>query len=503
MDCADTEGGKEISGLSSGDLHGRYSWFSSLLSKEILVPLLHIYHRTRQILLCLHFRNSLLCKTCSSAPTHDDISQSLCSSLRCLVETFLCFASVDVSAIFQTQEQKVNYGDTVLSGMLDIIDANVAKIPVASDCTLPGREYLDYFHTLFYLRDDGRFATQEFSQCCGVLMRIFGNFKISLVSSFPSFRRAVSSLSGIVHSVSKLVLLLCSGNCAVGSSDFVGLRSRYAQLVAASDTDCILTDPLVEILVHCIDVWGLILGDSVLSTTATSLSKTDESLAFQLRVALSVVCGEMFDHAYQCMIVVIIQDTLKSNEEEIDVENEEISERSVYDVLRGLGNIGRLSLHRALRTVSGSLDQSVRHFDHMFSQQLATGSSVDETCFREEIVRQQEVQRLSAIFMTCLLIESENCNAMSRSSEIPLIPALVLDSIIDQRSGGGSDVEAQIIESVSLLLKTIQQQCRFHQLYSQPTSGGSYSVSQILFLDTASSELVTQELLCFLREFIR
>jgi hypothetical protein len=527
-------GGSGGSGSAAATPNSSYSWLPLLLSTDMLGALFQLHRRLRSVLLAMHFpapASSLSVVAGGGgggAVPPKDLSESLCAALQSVSQMLLGFASVDAGVVFPTGDHKAGFAEALLAGALDFLEASVGEILVAGQRPPTPGEGLLPFSLLFFMKDDGEYALQEFSHCADLLMRIFGNFKLSLVSSLPSFERAMASLARVTGSAAGLLLRFSGPDCGAGAygPGMTALSARYAQLVDMSDADSLLASPLIVVVMRCVDVWSLLLGDSVLAGAALSLSEGEGAVAARLRTGLRALCGPMFEQLFQCVVVSVIQDTLRAEEEELDVEGEEIIERALLELVRGVADVGRLALASALQHVCAALEASVRRLEDMMLH-MGSGSGSDaaltEPALRAEVTRQLEVQRLSAEFLSCLLIEADagrdrgystgaGAGGGGSSSEIPLIPGAVLDASSGAAGGGGGGGGGEggglvelIIRAVGLVLQTLQQQCRFHQTYAESASlspSAALTAQQSVFLDAAVSHLVAQEILFFLRDYI-
>lgn len=170
-----------------------------------------------------------------------------------------------------------------------------------------------------------------------------------------------------------------------------------------------------------------------------------------------------------------------------------------------------MSIVLALGSVASYFKESIHRLEEFFNMVSQTLHCTDIKQLKTENIKSLEVQRLSVEFISCLIIDSENMRARNnatgggfKSSEIPLIPNVVLDNASGTEasstsSRGSEELELMIVGILNLVLQNLQQQCRFHQLY---VDSGRLSASQVSFLDSAVSHVVAQELLLFLREFV-
>jgi hypothetical protein len=96
----------------------------------------------------------------------------------------------------------------------------------------------------------------------------------------------------------------------------------------ASDSDeSLIEGPLGSMLSQCLDVWTIVLSDPLLAGSSAALSEEEVWLATRLRGGFRDLCGQMFRALFDSLVAVAIQDTLRGQDEEVDVENDEIAER--------------------------------------------------------------------------------------------------------------------------------------------------------------------------------
>lgn len=506
MDSVDVDGrtavgigGKGFSAGSSGRQAAEpcRSWLPLFLSHDMVTAVFQLHHRIRNVLLAIHFPTAalrIIAGTLALSPT--GITRTLCTCLGSIGGMLLSLASVDAGMAFTTYDQKIKFVDALLSSALGYLEASVSPSPAGNS---PHSDHM--FSLLFFMNDDGEYSLQEFAHGSDLIMRIIGNFKLFVVSGLPSFERAIGFLSRLVREATRLALLCCSEN-APDDEYFAKIRVRYAHLVEVSDSP--LGGPLVDVLLSCLDVWGMVLGDSMLQRPVLALPEGEAAAATRLRNGFRELCGQMFTELYQCVVSVIILDTLKSEDEELDMESEEIFERNVSSLISGVSDIGRMSAFSALQHISSCLGSSIQQLDNMYSQ-LTAGSEVGERVLRVEVTKALEIQRLSVEFLSCLLIESGGGSrldrvASGRSTEIPLISSTVLDSF-NRSLGTGGEVDQLVVQVVSLALQALQQQCRFHTASSDPASRASLMPQQNLFFDAAGSAIVVQGVLYFLADY--
>lgn len=479
-----------------------FSWLPHFLSKDTVSILFQLHHRMRSVLIAFHFRPSLISVVASSmiqAPSLKASCGSLSACLGSVAGMLLAFASIDIAAIFPSRHKRVCYAEILLSEAIAYIQANVSSLAAI------GGGSGELFGLLLHMHDDGEYAVQEFTHGADLIMRIVGNFKLSLLTSLPSFEKVINAFSEISNTTSSMLLLLTDSNDRGNDPAVTYLRTRYKHLSEVSES--FLGGPLMEVLTSCLDGWGLIIGDPMLCGPTPSIVEEEMAAAARVRCGLQEICGPMFHQMYRCTISVIIQDTLKSENEELDVENDGIFETSVLNLVRGVSDVGRMSVFSALCNVSACIQQSTTRLDAVF-EQLAVNSVVDEKALRMEVISQLEIQRLSAEFLSCLLVQSESdyrkegtLGDIVSCSEPPLIPSSVLDCC----SGSAEmpdRLETHIMASVELILQNLKQQCRFHQEASDIARLTKCSGSQKKFYESAISPLVVQGLLKFLKLFI-
>lgn len=134
-----------------------------------------------------------------------------------------------------------------------------------------------------------------------------GNFKLSLISNLPNFDRIVAVLSQLTSYVN-IDIIKCTST-------------------APDSSESIMDGPLGAMLSQCLDAWSIVLSDPLLAGSSAALSEEEVWLASRLRGGFRDLCGQMFRALFDSLIAVAVQDTLRDQDEEVDVENDEIAER--------------------------------------------------------------------------------------------------------------------------------------------------------------------------------
>jgi hypothetical protein len=141
------------------------------------------------------------------------------------------------------------------------------------------------------------------------LNRMIGNFKLPLLCNVPSFEPMIAALRRLAEVVSGVV------------------TRESATPVSSLTGDAAINGPLGSMMAQTLDVWCALVADPLVSGTSSPLSEEEVWLARRLQAGFRPICGDVFQGFCTGLILAVIQDTLQSQDEELDVENDEIAER--------------------------------------------------------------------------------------------------------------------------------------------------------------------------------
>jgi hypothetical protein len=110
-------------------------------------------------------------------------------------------------------------------------------------------------------------------------------------------------------------------------TSYVNIDVMKRTAMAPDSDESLMDGALGAMLSQCLDVWSIVLSDSLLAGSSASLSEEEVWLATRLRGGFRDLCGQMFQALFDSLVAVAIQDTLRDQNEEVDVENDEIAER--------------------------------------------------------------------------------------------------------------------------------------------------------------------------------
>ncbi len=156
-----------------------------------------------------------------------------------------------------------------------------------------------------------------------------------------------------------------------------------------------------------------------------------------------------------------------------------------------------------MQIVTSSLEKSLGSLNSLQSHVLS-GNDFVESTLNAEIIRQLEIQRMCCEFIESLLIDTgdtkSNSYNFSKSSEIPLIPKIILEGCMGHASS--SELQKFILISVSFELRNLEQQGNFHQMY-RSTKVGQFATKVLSTLETCVSPIVIERILLFINDFMR
>lgn len=260
-------------------------------------------------------------------------------------------------------------------------------------------------------------------ECLGVSMavlRLVGNFKLATMSRMKSFEEMVLALARCCHSLSGAM-----ASAAESRYRSVLSRSSSSHPLLVEAEGGLLESRWGDVLTLLLEAWGLVLDDPLLLGLYGQLSSMQteggQAVSAGLRTALGNIAAQVFSSLLECVVNVELSDTLCDEQDDSDdgdllQEHEDIGSRNREDLLHAIGTVGRACVGSALGLVLARLIPACDALQAGTAAALAT-------------TEQLETVRVCTVLASHLCMDSFTSAAASESSELPMMPPRVVDSL--------------------------------------------------------------------------
>jgi len=313
-----------------------------------------------------------------------NLMQNLLKVLSDLRSLMITMASLS-GKIFDDDSEKVSYGDCIVNRTVPLLDKALQLNPGSDD----------------------ELRAKECEQFSSILVRLIGNFRLSVIFTMSSFE----------------MLMLALGRTAFG------LSKEMSQIVIKTGTG---TDEFLDgwrgNTVNCLlDAWCMILDDPLMLQFPEMDLQQNFTFSYNiqdhLKMGLRNMASDVFKQLADSVINMTLSDTFSSLEEEEDEDNEAIGSRTMDDILSSICTIGRSNFLISMTYIHELTKKSLEDCKVI----LSSNSFVNNNACLKEL----EILRICTLFSCHLLDDMYKDDIVTSGSEAPVIPLFVMDCCFD------------------------------------------------------------------------
>lgn len=369
-------------------------------------------------------------------PSDNNLINNLFKVLSDLRSLMITMASIS-GKIFDNDNEKILYGDCIVNRTIPLLDKALE--------TNQG--------------SDNELRSKECEQFSSLLVRLIGNFRLSVIFTMSSFE----------------ILMLSLGRTAFG------LSKEMSQVVlkTGTGTDEFLDGWRGNTVNFLLDAWCMILDDPLMLQYPEMDLQHNFTFSYNiqdhLKVCLRNMASDVFKQLADSVISMTLSDTFASLEEEEDEDNEAISSRTMDDILSSICTIGRSNFLISMTYIHQLTKKSLEDCKVILSNNSFANTNA---CLKE-----LEILRICTLFSCHLMDDMYKDDIMTSGSEAPVIPLFVMDCCIDNPSS------TQIFnEHINIMCQVLQM-----EIHLLPSKGSN---THPLF-----SPFLIQNLMNFFRQY--
>jgi hypothetical protein len=348
-------------------------------------------------------------------------------------------AVVNPSSQQQQHSEKIEYGNLILSLSYQLAQPYLSRNSLS----------LLTFDAVDYLEGDIRY--QELSFFISLFHHFIANYSFSLCLTMSYFQHFLSFLTSIALEISKELSLLTN------DMTVMLLRSNYQDITTSAggggghpslvsspggngsggngDNNNIFQTWRFDLLYNIFDIFIIIHDEFILSFNSASTSSSSSNAVASLKSYLMEVSKELFPLIFEIIIVIFVNDSLLSIDEEEQEDEERIISRNLDTFFIGLSSLGRFSIFHSLSFLGQYLSSIFHDFQNVAKIYTPAGGQVaiDHSIEMKTLFCLEKI-RLCILILSFLLIDNFSLgNTLSSSSS-----AAGDDKPGSGGSGGGS-----------------------------------------------------------------
>jgi len=446
-------------------------WSPLLLQTSFIDSICDVYMRTRNLL-----GHTIASSSSSSSSNNGTTSPrshqgSIDEMLACLMELRMLLVSMSSIAgqIFENDAERLALGTCVMRHVVPMLDSAV--------------------DTKWDTAIVGDFRAQECENLGTVLLRLLGNFRLSLCCQMSCFDQMMMSLGRTTFELSKELALLAEAQLGriynPNASTSTSPQSDDSLWLAGEPG--LLEGWRGDAVMLFLDVWCMVLDDPLMlhsafvdSGVAFSNGSTNAQVSTALKLGLRGMAAEVFKQLFESILRITICEALAEPEEEEEGEEEAIQVRNMDDMLGAMCTVGRTNFAVSLDYMRQAIAMYLLEAEKTISTPGTPGGGQTAAASRD-ILRILERVRIAVVFTAPHCDDTVRAHADDSSSETRLIPSFVLDSCLHAP------------ETTQILRDSVLQMTRILQLQLHVASS---SPSHPMF-----SPLVLQILMRFFSEY--
>ena len=329
---------------------------------------------------------------------------------NCLLELRNLFLALSLMTgdIFSSPDEKLSFGNALLSHAYQVAQPFLYRNQLSLltfDATDYAEGHVRYDELLFFLQLISHFFNNYLLQTCMTM------------TSFPVFLDFISSIA--IEICKELSLLTNDMTVKL-------VRSNYQDVTSSSYESNILQTWRFDLLFQVLEIFIMIHDDFLLSSSvsfpalnapppenaiAMLQQKSMEKLLItsSLKHFLFNFSKEVFPELFEIMMVIFVNDSLSSAEEEENEDEERINSRNLDTFFMGLSSLGRFAVFNSLQFLGGYLSNTFTDYQgisKLFDQASSSSSSPIDHSLEMKTLFCLEKIRLCILILSFLLIDN-------------------------------------------------------------------------------------------------
>lgn len=328
---------------------------------------------------------------------------------------------------FENDDEKMSYASFLIIKTCPLLNTSINTSNVTNTSK-----------TLF---DDIR--SKECEQFSTLLLRLLGNFDFRILSQMQCFESMLVVLGNATFVLSREMAEIAQMQLSTANS----CKSEY--------DDVLFDGWRANVNTLLLDGWSLMLSDHAMLQNSVILGNALQAemvtISSTCKHGVHAVAGQIFKQLFECVLLATICESLLSNSEEEDEDNEAISGSNMNDIVAAVSTIGRTNYVDSINFICVYIENSIAKCKQLLS------------CFdSNECIRQLEILRVGVLFVTHILDDNfaadgnKSSTDSNKSSEIPIIPTFILDGCMMVSAEASAAVFTRLI---ALLSEVIELQC--------------------------------------------
>ena len=334
--------------------------------------------------------------------------------LRCLMELRMLLVAMSSigGQVFENDAERMSYGSCIMRQAVPLLDGAI--------------------ETKWDPAVVGDFRAQECENLGTVLLRLLGNFRLSLCCQMPCFDAMMMTLGKTTFELSKELAVLAEQQLSRIHNPGAEVSTSSASWVEGEPAG-LLEGWRGDAVVLFLDVWCMVLDDPLMLHSAFvgdqgvpsfSNGSTSAQVSTALKLGLRGMAAEVFKQLYESILRITICEALGEVDEDEGEDAAAIDVRNMDEMLGAICTVGRTNFSASLDYVRASLLVTAAEAEKLVSTPGISAASNRDT------LRILETLRISVLFAAHLCDDTFRANADDASSETRLIPSFVLDSCL-------------------------------------------------------------------------
>lgn len=470
-DLSGQQGGGKTDKRGSSLLNLPRAWAALLLSHEFLDCVFRVYTQIRGTCVQLSEMCHLAALNAPQAMNSglDSPRQKLRACSACLTELRLLmvsFASLSGSKFFETDGERVTLGNALLQAVEPMLCNAVSMGETDGAAAVAGgpKVIKNGFLIELFSEESVSFGT--------IILRLLGNFKITLCMQMRAFETVLVSIGKCTYSMCKQLTFTAEDSIA---------RLSNGKEVYAEET--LFESWQGDAVVLLLEAWCMVLDDPLLVDPAQSSSQA----SVQLRAYVRTMSPQVFVQLFDCYLHTILWEALvgELNQDDEDEEEEAIDERGRDELLMAVCTVGRLDIGSSLDYLTSTVSAAMADVEAILS---TSGNGFENSAANSlKVLRCLEMLRICYVFTTHLFVEDFRSDMTSNAGlDTPTIPQLILDAAMTAPNETYNKIKTIYWQAIRSL------QLQHHLVTSENPALRSHQFV---------SGYLTQSILRFLREY--
>jgi hypothetical protein len=403
------------------------TWAAAIIEANVIEGTYSVYDKLRA--LCVHLASQPPIATQGAGgtgvirkvdPAEAARQQTLKDTVSCMSEIrvlMITLSSISGSPFFQSDEERVGYGDSLMARTKSLLEASVSS----------GNQEIQAHSSFAVLMEELR--SRECESFSSTFLRLLGNFRLALCFRMPTFTPMLLQLGHSTHQLAaeiKARVTVSVEKIRNGQdwndeeSMFLGWRGEALALLF--DSWCIiLDDPTMQRAAHDNN------NNNVDSSSGGNGALTAPQLQ-QLKADMAQMAQQVYRELFECYYLSVVHEALMGVDEDEDEDEENIESRNKEEILACIGTIGRSALVPSLECIVTAMHSACQEVE-VLAAALASGAGMTAQTEADRL-RVLEMMRIVTLFGCHLFAEDFTTDPTATgpsSAEADILPQGVLD----------------------------------------------------------------------------